>query len=103
MNAAVTDTHALVWHLSRSPRLTQPALAVLQAAGQGNARIWVPAIVVVEIIYLSERGRIPADLLRHSLERLETPNGSYAVAPLDLAVARCVARIPRAAVPEMPD
>nr|WP_129630408.1 PIN domain-containing protein [Candidatus Oscillochloris fontis] len=35
--------------------------------------------------------------------RLTVPDGSYIVAPLDLAVATALSKVPRTLVPEMPD
>jgi PIN domain nuclease of toxin-antitoxin system len=99
----VTDTHALVWHAIASPRLTPPAKGCFERADSGGARIRIPTIVLVELVYLSERGRVQTWLPARVLALLDAPNASYLVAPLDRNVAQAVAQVPRQAVPEMPD
>jgi PIN domain nuclease of toxin-antitoxin system len=58
----VTGTHALVWYLEDSPRLGNIARRVFDECERGEATIYVPAITLVEILYLQEKGRISADL-----------------------------------------
>lgn len=100
---AVSDTNALIWYLTGSPRLTPPARQCFAQADQGLIRIYIPIICLVELIYLSERGRIDAILLTRTLALIATPNGSYALAPLDKQVLMQVPSVPRDAVPDMPD
>jgi PIN domain nuclease of toxin-antitoxin system len=54
----VADTHALVWHLTAPRRLGAGARRALAAADDGRALCCVPAIALVEIALLRERGRI---------------------------------------------
>ena len=103
MNAYVTDTNALIWNLTASSRLTDPARQCFDQADAGEARIYIPIICIVELIYLSERNRIPADLVRQTLDRVNTPNGSYALSLLDREVLEKVPAVLRDAVPDMPD
>src|SRR5437588_5345266 len=103
MDEFVTDTHALVWHLTTSNALSAAARLYFEQADQGRARIHVPAITLVEMVYLGERGRIPATLLQRALDLTSVPQGSYTVSPLDTAVARRVVTVPRLRVPELPD
>jgi PIN domain nuclease of toxin-antitoxin system len=103
MSEFVTDTHALVWHLTSTPRLGADALQVFEATDAGNARVYIPAIVLVELVYLAERARVPQDLLQKTLALLGVPHGSYALAPLDLTVVQAVTTVPRSLVPELPD
>ncbi len=58
----VTDTHPLVWHLRRSKRLRPKARALFQQADRGQAQIIIPAMALVEVMYLTERNRIPTQL-----------------------------------------
>lgn len=55
----VADTHAIVWHLFAPSRLGQAALAVLADATSGNGRIYIPAVVVAEMIMVIEKKRLP--------------------------------------------
>jgi len=55
----VVDTHALVWFLGGSDRLSESAKAALQ---DPNAEIILPAIILAEIAFLFNKNRIPVDL-----------------------------------------
>jgi PIN domain nuclease of toxin-antitoxin system len=54
----VADAHALVWHITDDKRLGEEARAILTQADQALALVYVPTIVLAEIMYLAERGRI---------------------------------------------
>ena len=51
MNEYVTDTHALYWYLLNLPLLGSKANAVFDEADNGNAIIYIPAIVFAELYY----------------------------------------------------
>ncbi len=54
---AVTDTHALIWYaLDRRGRLGRNALRIFERAARGEASIFVPALVLVEIFEAHHRG-----------------------------------------------
>ncbi|MDW8111032.1 MAG: type II toxin-antitoxin system VapC family toxin [Candidatus Bipolaricaulota bacterium] len=60
----VLDTHPLIWHLAgQSQRLGQAARSALQRIEGGRAVGLIPAIVLAELSYLSEKGRISLSLL----------------------------------------
>jgi predicted nucleic acid-binding protein len=61
MNEYVSDTMAFILRLE-SRRLPGKVKDVFEQAEQGNAKIFVPAIALAELAYLSERGRIDMDL-----------------------------------------
>ncbi len=104
MSRFVTDTHPLVWHLTGKPRLSASAKKVFVDADAGLHQILVPGIVLIEMVYLAEKGIIPISLLYQVFDRLDTPNGSYTAAPLNQVVARIMAdRVPWLAVPELAD
>ncbi len=54
----VADTHALVWHLVAPQRLGKAARRAFAAADAGRSTCFVPAIALVEIWLLHERGRL---------------------------------------------
>ena len=59
---AVTDAHALVWYaLGPTRRLGRQARAMFARAERGDAAIYVPALVLVEIAEAFRRGVITAD------------------------------------------
>jgi len=78
----VADTHALVWHLTEPRRLGKSARRAFAAADAGRWTCYVPALALIEIWLLHERGRLrvgPAQVL----ETLAGHPG-YAILPLDL-------------------
>lgn len=103
MSKWVTDTHALLWHLYDADRLSSRAREVFAQTDAGEHEIIIPAIVLVEIVYLAEKGRIDAHAVRRVIALLRSGADNYAIAPLDLDIAAALARVDRAQVPEMPD
>ena len=82
-DAAVTDTHALVFHATESPRLGARARAFFQRAEERKALVYVPAAVAWEVGLLVRSGRI--DLrrpLRQFFDDLFS-NPSYQPHPLE--------------------
>jgi predicted nucleic acid-binding protein len=68
-----------------------------------GAVVLLPSISVIEFIYLTEKGRLPA-LARDRFEAALTEQDSgMRVVPLTLGIARDLARVPWKAVPDMPD
>jgi PIN domain nuclease of toxin-antitoxin system len=56
---AVTDTHPLVWYLSGADRrLSSKARKLFAAAEAGRSTLYVPAVVMMEIVLLDQMGRI---------------------------------------------
>jgi PIN domain nuclease of toxin-antitoxin system len=82
MTTFVADTHALFWHLADPRRLGRAARRAFAAADSGKWTCHVPAVSLIEIWLLHERGRLrvgPAQVL----ETLAGHAG-YAVLPLDV-------------------
>ena len=52
MSAAVTDTHALIWYLEDSPRLSLAADLVFKQCDCGEITIYMPTISLVEITHI---------------------------------------------------
>ena len=103
MAAVVTDTHAVVWYLANSPKLSATAMAALDAATASGDPILIPAISLVELTYLVEKGRIPPEARTWLLDILALPNGPFELASLDGQVAAAVELIDRNTVPDLPD
>ena len=57
VDAAVTDTHALLFHAAKSPRLGRKAAAHFNRAEERQALIYVPAAVIWETALLARAGR----------------------------------------------
>jgi len=93
----VTDTHALLWYLARPERLGAQARQAFDEVKSGKATIIVPAIVLAELIWTIERGRIQTDLQRV----LATICKHYIITPL---IPADVLKLPELTnIPEMHD
>lgn len=103
MPGVVADTHALVWYLIGSDRLSRPATQALEQAIAERDAMYVSAISLVEILYLTEKGRLPEETLELLEGAIEQPHAALSVVTLTLGVVRAVKRIPRDVVPDMPD
>lgn len=103
MPSIVVDTHAAVWYLLNDPRLSRKAGTALDETTQTGHPILIPSIVLVELIYLVEKGRIPASTHTRLQAAIEDPDGPYQLAPLDQDVADAVPAIDRRVVPDLPD
>ncbi len=101
--SVVVDTHALVWYLSGSPRLSIRAQEAMDGAVSSGGKLLLSSISIVEIVYLVEKGKIPRQAWMKLLAVLEKPASSIAVAPLDQTTAVGIERVSRADVPDMPD
>lgn len=107
-----TDTHGLLWHLQevsagkklrRRGGLSPRARRIFSAADRGLETILIPSIVLVELVYMSERGRIPSILVAQLLADLATGPENYRMVPLDLDIVTHLRDISVVEVPEMPD
>ena len=99
----VTDTHPIVWALSNDSQLSPRAKATFAEADAGQSIIIIPPIVVIEMIYLNEKGRIPTHLVDDLLAKVSTPGLSYRLGELNSSVIAALRQIPRHSIPEMPD
>lgn len=95
----VTDTHALIWLMNDSARLGEKAAAAFSAVDQGQALLIVPAIVLAELIFLVERGRVAIDL-DQTLQRL---HAHPAIETVGLSWPTVLALRSTTTVPEMHD
>ncbi len=103
MANAVTDTHALIWYLQDDPRLGPDAASYYDACDRGQCVIYVPTMCLVEIVFLSEKGRLAPDLKPKLDAELKSTTTGLRLVDLTDQVVEAMARIPRAEIPEMPD
>jgi PIN domain nuclease of toxin-antitoxin system len=103
MAGLVLDTHATIWYLEGSSRLSAAALAAIEAALSAGEPVHVSAVTIVELIYLVEKGRFPIALLDRLLLELRRPDPELVVTPLDLSIADVLRSVAGAAVRDMPD
>lgn len=103
MIGLVLDTHALVWSLFNDPQLSLTARATIDAAIERGLVAALSAITVVELVYLTERQRLPVQALDRTLEQARDPNNTLTVVAITDAIAETMRQISRADVPDMPD
>jgi PIN domain nuclease of toxin-antitoxin system len=77
----VADTHAVVWHLTAPRKLGTAARRAFAAADEGHWLCCVPAIALVEIALLKERGRVGIGV--DEVLRALAGHPGYAVLALD--------------------
>jgi PIN domain nuclease of toxin-antitoxin system len=99
----VVDTHTVIWYLRQDTRLSQRAESEIDSALAGGHSIHVPSISLVELVYLVDKGKIPAAVADRVDLVLRDPASGFRLAPLDLAVVEATRLIPRKLVPDMPD
>ena len=103
MSALVADTHAALWRLLNSPRLSLNASAAFDKTTQSGDPIYIASVSLVEVVYLVEKGRLPELALDRLDKARADPISEFVPVPLDLAVARALRHVPRDVVPDMPD
>ena len=59
MIAGVADTHTALWYLLRNPRLSVPARNFIDSAAEAGNDIVLSPISLAEIVYLTEKNRLP--------------------------------------------
>lgn len=95
----LVDTVALVRHLRAARNLGSRARNILRQADRGQHRVFISGVTLMEILYLSEKGRIPVDL--ESVRNLLVNRGNYQISPVDMDVVATAAAIDD--VPELHD
>ena len=103
MIVAVADTHAAIWYLFSDPRLSGPASTFIENTIRNGNHIGVSAITLAEMVYLIERGRIPANALADLHRATFDPNAILRHVPFDENIALKMADVPRQELPDLPD
>ena len=102
MPSIVLDTHASIWYLEKSPRLSATVDAAIQSAIAAGDPVWISSVTVVELTYLVEKGRFPPTLLDQLLQLLRQPSSGFQVASFDLACATTLRSV-SSTIRDMPD
>ena len=103
MIAAVADTHAALWHLFDDKRLSRAARGLIDDAATNRQRVLISSISLAEIIYLIEKGRLAASSYHELKLALADPDHVLKEAPFTSEIVDSMQRIPREAVPDLPD
>ena len=80
----LADTVAIISHFASVGKIVKAAKSILQDADNGTNKILISIISMVEILYLSERNRVPLNLeeMRRKLLYLD----NYEIIDLDLDI-----------------
>ena len=103
MGSLVADTHAFLWYLQDSPRLSQRARSALIEAIETSALVRIASVSLVEMRYLVEKGRIAPLQFAQAMEVVRSERSPFQIVPLKLEVAEALARVSVRQVPDMPD
>ena len=85
----VTDTHSLVWYFAESPRLSKKALEVFESTVK-EGLIIVPTVVLAEIMFIAEKGKISLTFEETLRKIREYEN--FDIAPLDVDILKVTDR-----------
>ncbi|GAB4410207.1 MAG: hypothetical protein Fur0044_03870 [Anaerolineae bacterium] len=103
MSDFVADTHAVIWYLSGSKRLSPKVRSIFQKATAGQGHVVIPSVVLVETIFLVQRERLNQEVVQTLLALTENPADGIYIYPLDKAVVQALSRFGPAAIPELAD
>jgi predicted nucleic acid-binding protein len=85
MSRYVTDTQALVKFMMGKKVINDASHTAFLAADRGEGTIIIPAVVLMEVLYLFEKNKIPVGLL-HAEDLMESDN--YRFEPLSLEILK---------------
>lgn len=103
MLSSVADTHAFIWHLFDDPRLSKSAQEAFASAAGSGLSVGVSSMTLAEIVYLTEKGRIPRNTLESALQVLSDPERELVEVPVDSGIVLRMRDISRQEVPDLPD
>ena len=81
------DTHTFVWYLDKSlnNKLSQKALKIIKEA-EDSYIIYLPIIVLMEVLYLIEKGRVNVSFHKLLLDLEKSIN--YEIVPFDIRLLK---------------
>jgi PIN domain nuclease of toxin-antitoxin system len=103
MIRAVADTHTYIWYLAGDKRLSVNAREFINATAQDGDIIGVSPITLIEVVYLIERNRVPANTLSRLTAELIASDSVFTEVPIDHLVATIMQQVLASQIPDMPD
>lgn len=103
MIAGVADTHAALWYLLKNPLLSAPARIFFDAAAAAGNDIVLSPISLAEIVYLTEKNRLPVSAYEELKKALADHEYVIEEAPFTSEIVEAMRQVPRADVPDLPD
>jgi PIN domain nuclease of toxin-antitoxin system len=95
----VTDTHALLWWFTDSPKISPKASEIFQKCEKGENIIFIPSIVIAEGLSIFEKKRISFDFKKLFRKIYESAN--FVLIPLDYSILRKMVDLKE--IPELHD
>ncbi len=80
----VTDTHAIVWWFTDSPKISPKAAEILKKCEDGENIIFIPSIVIAEALSIFDKKRIVFDF--KSLFRKINDSENFVIIALDYPI-----------------
>lgn len=80
----VADTHALLWWFTGSSKLSLRAIDIFEKCESGQNIIFIPSIVLAEVLSIFEKKRIQFDLIK-LLKQIEDSE-NFVIIPLDYLI-----------------
>jgi PIN domain nuclease of toxin-antitoxin system len=103
MFAAIADTHTAIWFLFNDARLSAAASDFIDRAAADGLAIAISPVSLAEIVYLVEKGRIPAKVYGELKVALADPEHVFREASFTSEIVDAMRAVPREAVPDLPD
>ncbi len=103
MIVAVADTHTIIWYLFNDERLSNIARQTIETAAVDGNQIGIASITLAEIVYLSEKNRIPEQTLECLVNAIDEENSVLIEIPLDKNVVKTLVRVDRTQIRDLPD
>ncbi len=103
MIGGVADTHAAIWYMHGSPRLSATAREFMDETARAGNSIALSAISLAEIVYLVEKKRLPESAYRDLQAALRAADYVFEEAPVTAEIVDAMRQVPRDAVPDLPD
>lgn len=103
MIVAVADTHAVIWYLTPDQRLSASARSFMNNAAAQGHQVAVSSICLIEMVYLVEKGRIAPEGFSNLANKLSLQRGTWVEIPVDIKIAKAMARVDVQQIPDMPD
>lgn len=80
----VTDTHALLWHLTEDESLSKEAKEIFGRADKGEVDVVIPTTVLAEALFITEKHKVDLKFME-IIEDIRN-SSNYLWYPLDLEV-----------------
>jgi PIN domain nuclease of toxin-antitoxin system len=103
MRSLVADTHAAVWYITNSPRLSEPARVAMRQTIESGYPVFISAVSLVELVYLREKSRIAPDVWHQIMQVLHRNDSGLQAVSFHPEMAEVLEQLPREILPDMPD